>query len=173
MQQQRRGVRGRGSVVSRLPKRGMFWHDTIVNLTLATNSAAQTDLDNLIPADERKGVTLTRTLIDLTVVTVAAGTGGVMSMGIYLVEDDAAAAGAFAEPEVQTDEVSWLWRLMRRPLFTSDPNDYSQAARLVYDIRGQRKYPGIDYTLWLVITTGTSTTSHNVDGGIRCLYKRA
>ena len=175
MQQRRRGAPGRGSAGSRPrpPRRGLFWSDRLINQTLANNSAVGIALDNGVPEDEKKGLTATRLIIKYTGQAVTVNTSGLLHCGIYLVEDDAAAALAFAEVNDEGDDAGWMWRSMANVWASSNINDSSQFLQFREDLRAQRKYPGEDYTLMLLLTTDSATGSINVDGMVRTLYKRA
>ena len=123
-------------------------------------------------ADTRKGVTVIRTLLDFAGLALAAGTGSLVSCGIYMCEDDAFNAGVLADPETEADQAGWLWRTIGQGVHTASVNDSTQERRWKEDLRGMRKYPGDDYTLCLVLQVeagGFSTI--NFDGSVRTLYK--
>ncbi len=131
-------------------------------------------LDLGVPSDEKKGLTLVRTIIEMSYIAVTAGTGSSVHAGIYLVEDDALSAGAFAEPGDSGDDAGWVWRLMNKPVYTSVSNDSSQQTLIKADIRAMRKYPGEDYSMAMIIEVpagGNSTI--NTNGMVRMLFKRA
>ena len=154
------------------PRRGMFWIDHFVNQTLASGGAFQDGLDGAIDPDEKKGLTLTRMIIDLTANLTAAGAGGTLSLGIYVCEQDAFAAGAISDCGDENEQPGWAWRA-HRPIYSSNVNDHSQASLIQADVSSQRKYPGEDYSLILVGELPASANSVNLDGMIRQLYKRA
>ena len=176
MQQRRRvaGGKGSGANRSRAPRRGLFWNDTLIDKTLAVGNTTQDSLDLGIPEDEKKGMTLTRLLIDITVVPISIGTGTLYHAGIYLCEDDAFGAGAIADAGQVGDDAGWIWRVLGVPVYLSVANDYVQRLRWQADIRAQRKYPGEDYTIILTQENDSSgLTNINTDGFVRALFKRA
>ena len=150
----------------------MFWDDTIIDSSLASGAQDSESLLAGIPEDEIKGLTITRLIIDLYLIQLTAGTGASFAGGIYVVEEDAFAAAAMADPGVPADDAGWMWRVLVVPVVTSSVNDSSQFAHLSYDLRAQRKIPGEDYTLVFVLQNLGGTT-FNVDGTIRTLCKRA
>ncbi len=175
MQQRRRGRPGggRGVASPQRPRRGVYWEDTIIDQTLGANSQFGQSLDAGIPEDEKKGVTVTRILLEIDVVAVTAGTGGIFSAGIAIVQDDASAALSFPDPDSVGDDPGWLWRVARQGVFNNDPNDFSQARHYKLDLRAQRKYVGEDYSLMLIgMNLAGVASSLNVDGSLRVLYKR-
>ena len=176
MSMRRQGGRGRPSTGRRqgAPRRGVFWQDTLVNETLTNNETAGVGLDQGIPEDEIKGLTVTRTIIRLSVQAVTQDTSGLFHCGIYLVENDAAAALAFAEAQDPADDAGWMYRLMAHVWGQSGNVANSiNFSRINEDIRAMRKYPGEDYTNILLVTNTSAGGSINVDGMVRTLYKRA
>ena len=167
--------RGRRSAGSRRggPRRGVFWDDTMVDTTLANNGVSLPNLDGGIPEDEIKGLTVTRILLDLWCQAVTVNTSGLLSFGIYVVENDALSAGAVAEPQDSVDDAGWMFRLARQAWGSSNLFDHAQALHVVADLRAQRKYPGEDYTLLGQWVNHEASGSVNVDGIVRTLYKRA
>ena len=126
-----------------------------------------------IPEDEIKGITLTRLLMDLTLTAPSAGSGSTYAGGIYVCEEDAFAAAAVADPGETGDDAAWVWRVAQIPVFTGTNNDHSQSNRYVLDLRAQRKFLGEDYVLILNQTNMSGASNINIDGIIRCLFKRA
>ena len=122
--------------------------------------------------DEKKGATLIRTIVNLSTVLTASGSGGKFSMGLVMVNDDANASLAFPDPGSAGDDAGWLWRT-ERPIATSDSNDASQWIMTNLDLRGRRKFPGEEFDIHLLIAAGTLTANINTDGWIRMLFMRA
>ena len=119
-------------------------------------------------------MTVVRTLIDLTLVTISNNLSGLVHMGIFLCEGDAAVANIFPEPGQTADDPGWLWQMARRTFGTVNLNDSSQWTRIVYDIRAMRKWPGEDYELELVVDNdAASGSAFNVDGMVKVLLLRA
>ena len=174
MQSRRRAVRGgRPSGNRRAPKRPVFWDDTIVNESLANGAVAVFGLDQGIPEDELKGITVTRLLLQFSLQAQTVNTSGQFHAGIYVAENDAVAALAVADPQTVSDDAGWMWRVANQVWASSNINDSSQFLRVREDLRAQRTYPGEDYTLIIHMVNNNALGSVNIDGIIRTLYKRA
>ena len=171
MSSRRRGGTRRSGYAAR-PKRGLFWIDTNIDETTGSAEQDSTDLTTLMVDDEKKGATLVRTILSLRSVLIAAGTGGLLGMGIVIVNDDALSAGVFPDANSAGDQPGWLWR-RQLPIATSDPNDSSQWLATDIDIRAKRTLTGEDSNLMLIINLGTSSASVNTDGWCRSLWMRA
>ncbi len=141
--------------------------------SLANNAEIGLSLDGGVPEDEIKGLTAIRVIIRLSVRSGLVATSGNFSGGIYIVENDALSAGAFADPADSVDDAGWLWRLSRQTYANDSINDYSQFLQIREDLRAMRKYPGEDYTLIMVIQNRDADAIMNVDGIVRTLFKRA
>ena len=122
--------------------------------------------------DERKGATLVRTLIDLYVMAVTAGTGGTCGLGISMVNLDGHAASALPEADSASDQPGWIWRTVV-PVFTDTVNAFANATHIKEDIKSRRKYAGDDMLIDLIIDNVTGSTSFNVDGMIRLLIMKS
>ena len=156
----------------------MFWEDTMIDInSLADVAQIAAALDGGIPADEVKGLTAVRIIMRLSVQAVTASTSGLVSMGIYLVEGDAAAAAVFAEPQDTSDDAGWMYRNARQ-LWARDNGAVSTNGNGVIwfreDLHAMRKYPGEDYTLRLIVNNHNAAGAViNVDGMVRTLFKKA
>ena len=151
----------------------MFWEDTKIDKTVTGGNSTDDTLVLGIPEDEIKGMTLTRLLMDLTIVAVTAGTGSIYAGGIFMAEGDAFAAAALPDPQEVGDDAGWVWRVAGIPVFNNDPNDRAQALRYVLDLRAQRKFIGEDYVLVIRNHNEGGASALNMNGFIRCLFKRA
>ena len=131
-------------------------------------------MDNGVPDDEKKGMTLTRTIMNLTLSVQTAGAGSVFSYGLVMVEDDAAASLSFPDPDDLSQDPGWVWREGQMPVFSSTVNDFSQSRLIRVDTRAQRKYIGEDFAFMLImhVAAGGASTV-NIDGWVRTLFKRA
>ena len=167
----RRGQRS--SMVQRSPRRGTFWDDNTLNLTIASGSFSEVALDNGVPADEKKGLTLVRTIVKVDVVQTVIGAGGAIAYGIVMVELDANVAGVVPDPGTVGEEAGWLWKALRVPAFTTDLNDYSQRTVINLDIKAMRKYSGEDMNMLLILQVVEGANAMNFDGYTRTLFKRA
>ena len=150
------------------PKRQAVWFDTIVDFTLAGNGTTLVSLDSNIIQAVKKGLTVVRTIIDLTVQPQGTGTGGTLSAGIAMYHGDAVAAGATPDPEDPNEQGGYLWR-WAGSAYVSVLNDRSQATKLVYDIKAKRKFPSEDHELIFIFNQDVGAFTHNVDGLIRVL----
>ena len=167
----RKRTRGRTGYRSG-PRRAVEWFDTFINETTSSGTQDNQDLTSGIVADERKGMTLVRTIIDLTCLLSAVGTGGLVHMGIFELQSDA--AGALALPDVNdSDEAGWIWRVGPRVISATNLNDVSMNSRFIADLRGQRKLTSEDHGLHFIFNAGTLTSDVNTDGLIRLLFKKA
>ena len=162
-------ARGAGFARSRAPKRRGVWIDDEINETVTLADQTVVQLDNLLLPEFKKGVTLVRLILELVCVAITAGAGSRLHAGITIVTQDAFAALAIPEPGDSGDEVSWLWRQIGKPVFTSVVNDSSQSVTVSRDLKSKRRYPGEDYNLTLVMDA-VGASSVNVDGLIRLYY---
>ena len=144
----------------------------MVNTTVSSATQIAHDLTGEITEQELvKGMTLVRMILHLTFAMTAAGAGGVIVLGVSLVERDAAAAGAFPDPATMGDQPGWLLR-DQVSVFSSSTNDRSQVVDYFRDLKGKRTFAGEDITLNLIFDPGTLTSAVNVDGLARLLIMR-
>jgi len=170
MTTQRRSRGRTGRQFSRAPKRAVQWKDRIVDLTLAAAAQNLFNLTSGIPDDQKKGRTIVRLLIDLKANLATAGTGGLLSMGIYLIEQDAFSAAAAADPDGDTVQPGWMWR-WHGSVFSSVTNDAAQRTSLVFDIRARRKLMGEEIDLIMVTNWSAGASGPvNIDGLVRTLW---
>ena len=155
-----------------LPRRGLFWIDTNIDETTSSGTQDVTDLTTLMVDDEKKGATLVRLIISLRTVLTAAGSGGLVAMGLIVIKDDALSALALPEANSAGDQPGWLWR-RQLGIACTDPNDPTQWLHTDLDLRAKRKFVGEDSNLCLVINAGTLTATINTDGWSRALFMRA
>ena len=130
------------------------------------------DLTSELGTAEKKGLTIVRLIIDIAAVLISAGTGGRLTIGICVVNDDALASLVLPDATNEADKPGWLYRT-RRSVFTSDPNDLAQQAHFKEDLRSKRTFRGASDNLVMVLDLGTSNASVNVDGWIRVLAMKA
>ena len=157
---------------ARAPRRAVEWFDTIVDLASGINTQDTLQLSQGIVADERKGMTLVRTIISLDLVAITAGTGTLVSMGIVMMPLEAVLAGAFPDPNISSDNPGWIWR-WHRGVFTSVVNDRSQVVHVAHDTPAMRKFPTQDYQVRFILNTAAGASTINTDGLIRTLYKKS
>jgi len=105
-----------------------------------TAAGAQTCVDLLAPyssvVDNLKGHTVTRILLTLTATPDAINEIGQVFYGIAIVNADAAAASAFPDADIESDNVRWLLRDYMDTRMTN-LNDGSQKETRTYDLRAQ------------------------------------
>ena len=154
-------------------RRPVQWFDQVVNESTASGTQDTTLLTGGITDIVKKGMTLVRTIIDMTSVLSIAGTGGLMHYGIAMVSDEAVASGAFPDADSASDEPGWIWRVMGRVIASTNLNDISMNSRLVYDIKSRRMFKTQDWDLYLIIDAGTLSDIVNTDGMIRTLWQKA
>ncbi len=137
-------------------RRAVQWVDTIDRVNILPGSTTQTA--NLI-GDEtglnRKGHTITRIVMNLTLRANFVDLRYDVSWGLTLVNSDAAAATAFPNPEDEDDQPGWLLRDVAT-LQTSDVDDGSQFLRMNYDIRAERLFRNQQQSLYFIIDQAAS-----------------
>ncbi len=128
-----------------MPKRDTVWLDTIVSVTAGTGASTSVDLLGTTLETEARGYTLVRTIISLEALnSTYAGHSGrqAVSLGIGMMEREAAASGAFPDPGDPTDAPGrgWVWRDTRVVLSVLDtPGEGWPYTRFAADLRGMRK----------------------------------
>ena len=149
------------------------WEDEILNTSAVAGGATAPQLVSSLDADEAKGMTVTRVIGDLGFYSqTIAGAFGVMrvSFGIAVIDRDAAAAGAFPDPDSQADEpaAGWLYRGSR--LVSQNGVGTAIVTNDRFDIRSQRRMGNgqLFYILQNITILGTSFTV-NVGGLVRVL----
>ena len=122
--------------------------------------------------DEKKGMTLVRTLVNLSLLPIATGPGSVVALGLVMIEDDAIAAGSFPEPGDNIQKPGWLWKTIL-PTSTALVNQNSDATLIREDLRGKRKFPASGWDLMLLVNNIQGTVTVNIDGLIRMLWMKS
>ena len=151
------------------PRRQTIWLDHNVDESQAANSDAVVNLTEHL-VGKAKGMTLVRTLINLSFNNATAGTGSTCDQGIVMVENDALAALALPEPADPTEDPGWVWR-NRLIVSSSLANDSSQFVIVKEDIRSRRKFPGDDNELVLILRVGgLGGGPINTTGWVRTLW---
>ena len=159
-------------MMARAPRRRRRWVDNLIAQTTANSTQdSQSLIDGAVT--ENKGMTLVRLIIGMNI---RASTGvlqsqdtQVVSMGIAAMSADAATAGAFADPNLGSDQPAsgWLWRW--QALVTEDVS--AGLIRIEKDVRTMRK---VEYgDIRLIINNDPdigSAFSVETMGLIRALY---
>ena len=91
------------------------WYDTTIDINAATGGAGNQQLMNSLERDERLGMTITRWIGEFSLMSqTIAGAYGVqrISIGIAMLDADAAAAGVFPDPQSSADQPprGWVYR---------------------------------------------------------------
>ena len=150
-------------------RRAAEWYDAHIDYTAAASTQTAIDLGTLIAADEKKGMTVVRMLMDLSYRMSAVGTAIILDEGIAMVHNDAFVAGALPDPNDTDEQAGWLWR--KRTRVQSEAITVSRQGT-VLDLRSKRKFPSEDHVL-LYISNTDSGGGINVDGMIRGLYLKS
>ena len=110
-------------------------------------------------------------LIDLELNLSVAGTGGFVNMGICMIDEDAAAAGALPDANSDNEQPGWMWRTTQT-VFTAVVNDRASATLVKADIRAMRKFAGDNVQLRWIANNSASGNPINVNGIIRVLLMK-
>ena len=116
-----------------------------------------------------KGMTIVREIIAVDVELLSLNVSSRISLGIYLLNDDARSAGAFPDPESDVDK-GWLWRTTRlwRTTAGMDP-----VMHLTADIRTPRDFGGPSNNLVLLGSVPGGDSNLQVGGLVRVLAMKA
>ncbi len=155
--------------------RKRIWAENVVNESTTSSGADTLDLTAGLGEIDFKGYTLVRMIIDLTLGPLVFAANSLdsqrMSLGVAMVSDEAAIAGAFPDPNT-TDRplTGWLWRA-QAPV-SEDPSVGN--TRIMADIRTQRKLMyGVPYlTIFNDAWTGAGPFEVQTAGIFRCLFLR-
>ena len=156
--------------------RQMRWIDTLVDLDVSSGAQIGLDLTATLEDNERRGLTLTRTLVHLVTagkeITEVSPGHNVVDLAIAMIDADALTASAFPDPNTGTDEPGrpWVWR---DRVFVRHDAASGQIffPEVRVDLRAQRKM-GNSRTVLIAVSTFIvgSTFSVTVHGLIRCGY---
>ena len=138
-----------------------------------TAGAVTSEINNLSSAvqdDEKKGMSVVRLLVRIAIQAATFNVNGELFLGIYMVEDDASAAAAFADPNAEGQATDWLWR--ERMLHNRDADAGPQVTTVERDLRSGRRFPARGYDLTLV---GFAASASNmvISGQVRVLYMKS
>jgi len=161
-----------------MAKRLTFWEDILINTSLANAGQAGFDLLGSTGEAESRGYTLTRIILYLEFYNgTYAGISGrqQVSLGMGMIERDAASALEFPDPHVAADAPGrgWLYRNSRTVLSELDQaNSGWPYVTMEADLRGQRK---VLYAKPMAIFHNNNLDgvgfAVRLFGWIRCLYK--
>ncbi len=152
-------------------RRTMQWFTSINPLfTLAANGQLSIDLLGPLAVDQRKGATITRVILDLSLFPTVVTTLHEVFWGLLVMDEEAASAGGFPDADIQSDRQHWLQRghLISKVLSTSDGK---QGDRQMMDIRSQRKLTSEEDTFRIIFDHGATGTSSDIVMFARTLIK--
>ena len=157
---------------ARGPRRATEWFDTQFNLVVVNNALVGVLLDTNVSRPERKGMTLARTILDLTFRTDAINIDQDVSLGMVMITTAAVAAVALPNPRTDDEQPGWIWR-SQRVLAQSSVDDASQFIHINEDLHSGRRYSGEDKDLLMIFSTGAGGISIKVGGLVRLLMLKA
>ncbi len=94
---------------ARAPRRATEWFDVIINMGTPVGGQDTINLSAAVLQDERKGMTLVRTILELDFLAITAGTGSLVSAGICMWPIEASSAGAFPDADQADYNPAWVW----------------------------------------------------------------
>ncbi len=162
--------RARSTFRSRGPRRALEWFDTILEQTVIQNSNNVTALDSNVLFDEKKGMTLVRTLIKIEYRPTVVDLSVQLSSGICIITGDALAAPTLPDPADGDEQPGWIWR--DSLVVISDSLSIPRQS-INLDIRAKRKFLGEDLRLVLIQEAGSASTNVNLAGIVRCLMMKS
>ena len=152
-------------------RRPTEWFHMLIDNTISTGGQEVTAITANVLDDEKKGMTIARWFIDLTAAMTVASAGGLLTLALSQVQDDAAAASAYPEADINTEQPGWLWRV-RKLVSSSVVNDRSQIVTFQQDLRAVRRFIAQDYD-FVLQAEYTGVDSVNLDGSVRFLAMKA
>ena len=148
------------------------WFDLDINIGQVAGGQGFRNLTANMQDDEKKGMTLVRTIVDLDLHATSVSSGGRLALGIVIAEDDAIAAGSFPEAQDNIGKPGWVWKALKT-FGTSDINDRSQRTIIHEDLKSRRKFQASGYDLVLIVNNFEGVTAVNIDGLIRTLWLKS
>ena len=123
--------------------------------------------------DERLGMTIARWIGDLGIYsTTVAGAWGVarISIGVVMLDADAAGAGAFPDPNSSVDYPPRGWVFLRHCIVAQNGVGSPVVFNCPFDMRGMRKFgPSVAYVIVNSETLSGTTFTTRVIGTLRAL----
>ena len=137
-------------------RRALEWFSTLADAQSVTSgSQSNNSLLSLMDTSVTKGATITRIILQLVIHLGSTAVNSRLKYGIVIVSEDAAAANAFPDADVSSDQADWLVRGAEM-LRVSDANDGSQFVRVFRDLRAQRILRSADDQLHFIIDQDSS-----------------
>jgi len=151
------------------PRRKTRWVDEEIDMTFTSTIQLNQDLTANIIDSDKPGMTLIRMIGYLQFVMVVQSTGGILSMGITPANQDALAAGALPDAEVDVDQPGWLWRAQRNVFLNQSAAGMQDQVNVEFDLRSRRKLTSTGDNI-VFVATYVGLNNVNLDGMIRSLY---
>ncbi len=171
-----RGRPGRRAA-GRRPRRKPVWIDTFVSGALANGAQLDIDLLTALGANDIPGLTLTRTIVDLSFLSASpGGSNGTqrVDVGIGIHQIEAAAANVFADPQSALDFPTRGWVFRKHTVVVDSVDSHDHEARTMeFDLASRRVLHTVDSGLNLIIdslTFGGDAFTVDVQGWIRSLF---
>ena len=152
-------------------RRGVEWFDRTVNSTLTASNQVGIDLSTDLSNVNRKGATVVRMLLDITLQPVTIDVNLRSYMGIYMAELDAFNASNFPEVAVDDEQPGWMYRMMRN-VRTHDVDQLPANSHIEVDVRAKRRFVGEDTLLTLVLERDAAVGGVLFTGMVRTLVMR-
>ena len=159
--------------------RNAYWEDTLINVSIADNADILTSLVGGLSEDERRGMTVARTIVDMQLApAVTNGVVGVMildvAIGVANQQAFTAGSGSLPDPAINSERPPRGWVFRTRCAILDDATTVAPLSFCVGDFRGKRKIDaGILYLhLAAQDSSGTPFTCKAI-GIIRVLYLMA
>ena len=139
-------------------QRPMQWYDrftAFANLTAGAITNHNLYTASIHGVRNIRGATLTRMIFEMHLRSDAVAQENNVNWGILIMNADARAAGAFPDPDDESDRAGWI---VRGRLFSmqSDLSDYSQWTHRELDLRAQRIFRDEESELQLILKNNGS-----------------
>lgn len=150
-------------------RRTTQWLDTRLNFGIAGASTVVVNLTSNLTDQRKKGTTVISTIVDFRLSPDTTGVTVPLDYGIVLGDMTAITAGLLADPSVDDDQPTWMYRTQSW-LRVGDLNDTSQFEHVRLRLKSMRKWKGNEEDVVLVLVNPT-LFSVTCIGIIRLLVK--
>ncbi len=159
--------------------RNPYWEDTVVGQTITDNGDALISLVGGLSEDERRGMTVARTIVELALspVTTSGVVGSMVAMmaiGVANAQAFTAGAGSLPDPQINSERPPRGWLFKTQCAILDDATTVAPLTMCRGDFRGKRK---IDAGILYLHVTNSSRTGTDftifVSGLVRVLYLMA
>ncbi len=156
---------------ARAPRRASEWFDSLIDVNVAAAAQVLVDLGQDILEDERKGMTIVRTIIRLAYELSSINTTAIMDLGLALISNDSRAAGSAPDADTADEQPGW-WFRDRIVIVGSAEGSQDVLYPQVADIKARRKFPGEDMDPVLILDANAGSAIQ-VRGIVRLLCLKA